>query len=72
MTTVRYLGLDVHKDSIAIALADEGREAAGNFKTVVNDTAKLMKVLEKLTPEGGGDWWSAMRRGRPATGCIAI
>ncbi len=53
MTTVRYLGLDVHKDSIAIALADEGRDAARNFKTIANDTAKLMKVLDKLTPEGG-------------------
>ena len=26
----RFVGLDVHKDSIVIAVADEGREAAGD------------------------------------------
>ena len=53
MTKVRYIGLDVHKDSITIATADEGRDEAQGFKTIMNDTARLLKALRSLTPEGG-------------------
>jgi transposase len=53
MTKVRYIGLDVHKDSITIATADEGRDEAQGFKTIMNDTARLLKALRLLTPEGG-------------------
>jgi len=53
MTKVRYIGLDVHKDSISIATADEGRAAAQGYGAIVNDTAILMKTLEILTPEDG-------------------
>lgn len=54
MTKVRYIGLDVHKDSITIATADEGRDAAQGFKTIANDATRLLKALRLLTPERGG------------------
>ena len=53
MTKVRYIGLDVHKDSIVIAVADEGREPARAFKTIPHDAVRLLKELRRLTPEGG-------------------
>ncbi|NQT14413.1 MAG: transposase, partial [Planctomycetes bacterium] len=53
MTKVRYIGLDVHKDSITIAMADEGREPARGFETIANDATRLLKILGVLTPKGG-------------------
>ena len=53
MTKVRYIGLDVHKDSITIATADPGREPARKFKTIPNDGIRLLKALELLKPRGG-------------------
>ena len=52
MTKVRYIGLDVHKDSITIATADEGRAPAMKFKTIPNDWPRLIKALRLLTPNG--------------------
>ena len=53
MTKVRYIGLDVHKDSIAIAMSDEGRDPARAYAMIPNDLARLLKVLRRLTPKGG-------------------
>ena len=53
MTKVRYIGLDVHKDSISVAAADEGRDPAKAFAMIPNDLARLLKVLRRLTPKGG-------------------
>jgi len=47
--SVKYVGLDVHKDSISIAIADEGRK--GDFReygTIENNMSQLDKVLRKL------------------------
>jgi transposase len=46
---VKYVGLDVHKDSITIAIADEGRD--GNIRLygrIRNDLEQINKVMRKL------------------------
>jgi hypothetical protein len=44
--------MDVHKDSIVIAVAREGREAAETWKTIPNDGVRLRKALKMLVKEG--------------------
>ena len=39
MQKVRFVGLDVHKESIAIAVADGDGSAPENVATIPNDTA---------------------------------
>jgi transposase len=51
-TSVVYVGLDVHKDSITIAVAREGREAAEDWKAIPHDGVRLRKVLEMLARNG--------------------
>jgi transposase len=48
MQTVRFVGLDVHADSIAIAVAEPGRGEPGALATIPNDTALLLKRLRRL------------------------
>lgn len=48
MQKVRFVGLDVHKESIAIAVADGDGSTPANVATVPNDTAALIKRLKKL------------------------
>jgi transposase len=48
MANVRFVGLDVHKESIAIAVAEAGGGAPENLATIPNDTALLLKRLRKL------------------------
>ena len=50
--SVVYVGMDVHKDSITIAVAREGREAAETWKTIPNDGARLRRALKQLVREG--------------------
>lgn len=47
---VRYVGLDVHQDTITIAVADEGRSPAEALGTIANDWLALSKVLDRLGP----------------------
>jgi transposase len=51
-TSVVYVGMDVHKDSIVIAVAREGREAAQDWKTIPNDKVQLRKSLKGLGKNG--------------------
>jgi transposase len=44
--------MDVHKDSIVIAVAREGRDAAQNWKTIPNDWVRLRKILKILVRKG--------------------
>jgi transposase len=46
----KFVGLDVHKDSIVIAVAELGREAARVLGTVPYEWKALRKVLDKLGP----------------------
>lgn len=48
METVRFVGLDVHADSIAIAVAEPGRGEPDVLAVIPNDTAKLLKRLRRL------------------------
>jgi transposase len=48
-----YVGLDVHKDSIVIAVARGGRKAAENWKTMPYDGARLEKALAMLADDRG-------------------
>lgn len=48
MENVRFVGLDVHADSIAIAVADPGRGEPGLLATIPNDTVLLLKRLRRL------------------------
>jgi transposase len=48
--TERFVGLDVHKDSIVIAVAEVGRESARVVGSVPYEWNALRKVLDKLGP----------------------
>ena len=48
MENVRFVGLDVHADSIAIAVAEPGRGEPAVAATIPNDTAMLLKKLRRL------------------------
>src|SRR5208283_2785854 len=46
-TSVTYVGLDVHKDTIVVAMA-RGRQPAVLVRTIPNDLLTLAKVLDEL------------------------
>ena len=47
---IKHVGMDVHKDSISISVADEGRDKEVRYYgTIRNDTDQLYKVMRTLT-----------------------
>jgi transposase len=48
MENVRFVGLDVHADSIAIAIAEPGRGEPGQLAVIGNDTGQLLKRLRRM------------------------
>jgi len=49
---IRYVGLDVHKESITIAVADQGQENARLLATVPSNNDNLLKRLRKIASTG--------------------
>lgn len=49
-STIRYVGLDVHKESITIGVAEEGRGEAEDLATIPNELTVLLKHLKRLGP----------------------
>ncbi len=48
MKIIKYIGLDVHKNSISIATADQGRDAVVRYYgKISNDMDQLMKVFRQ-------------------------
>ena len=45
---LRFVGLDVHKDSIAIAVAEDGRRPARDVGTFSSDWLAIEKQLKRL------------------------
>jgi len=50
--SIIYLGLDVHKDSITIAVLPEGAPAPTRVERLPNDLAKLRRFCERLAAQG--------------------
>jgi transposase len=50
--SIIYLGMDVHKDSITVAVLPEGAKAPTRLEKLVNDPSKLKKWLDRVAREG--------------------
>jgi len=50
--SIIYLGMDVHKDSITIAVLPAGARAATQVDRLPNDAAKLRRYLERVARAG--------------------
>ena len=48
--TVRYVGLDVHQKTIAVAVAEPGSAPAQLLRTLPNDQVALAKCLDRIGP----------------------
>ena len=53
MIKVLYVGLDVHKDTIAVAVAEDGRRAEIRFHgTIKNSADAVLRLTKTLTAKG--------------------
>ena len=50
--SIIYLGMDVHKDSITIAVLPQGTKAPTRLERLPNDLPKLKKWLDRVAREG--------------------
>ena len=47
-STIRYVGLDVHKETIVVGVAEEGRSTPEVLATIPNTKVALDKALKRL------------------------
>ncbi len=47
-----YVGLDVHKDTIAVAVALPGRSKPKSLGIIANTKKSVLKLIDKLSPDG--------------------
>lgn len=50
-----YIGLDVHKETIAVAIAECGRAEPPYYGEIANKPAKVAKLIERLSRRYGGE-----------------
>lgn len=50
-----YIGLDVHKETIAVAVARSGREVAESRGEIANKPKAIAKLVKRLNSEFGGE-----------------
>jgi transposase len=48
----KYVGLDTHKDTIAVAIAEAGREKPRYYGEIANTPEAVAKLVKKLSPRG--------------------
>ncbi|CEP66973.1 Uncharacterized, partial [Moorella glycerini] len=48
MNYTTYVGLDVYKDSISVAIAKAGREEAENLGNIPNEPEAIAKLVRRL------------------------
>ncbi|MGG4035835.1 IS110 family transposase [Paenibacillus cisolokensis] len=49
-STTKYIGLDVSKEKISVAIADAGREQPRYYGTIAHSAAALRKLIKELGP----------------------
>ena len=67
MSNVRFIGLDVHAETIAVAVAEPAGEVR-SLGVIPNRIESIRKLVKKLGPSSSCA--SAMKRGRRGTWCI--
>jgi len=50
--TTKYVGMDVHKETIAIAIAKEGRGDPAYYGEIANNVEAIRKLVKKVTSNG--------------------
>ena len=50
--TTKYVGLDVHKETIAVAIAQEGRSEPRYYGEIPNSAVAIRKLVKKVASSG--------------------